>query len=239
MNKTFYILSIIAVVALIIIVIVEFDLGFIPSDNANEMNSILTLLCSGYLGGYLTYTTTDYIPNIIHYRKTKGVRKKSFAIIAEIVRGHIVAYINGGIRTDARKITAGKLMECLKKHPLYEQCIVSPNDVTLCEKIWVFISSFQSQIFEFHTIWTKYLTAENHQILSNIENNAFYRALNDNFSIYNLKPVIGENGERIFTEEILGKTTTINETGYNSMISIEMNNLMELIWLLDEFNNQL
>lgn len=54
MNKTFYILSIIAVVALIIIVIVEFDLGFIPSDNANEMNSILTLLCSGYLGGYLT-----------------------------------------------------------------------------------------------------------------------------------------------------------------------------------------
>lgn len=228
-----------AVVALIVIVIVEFDLGFIPSDNANEMNSILTLLCSGYLGGYLTYTTTVYIPNIIDYRKTKGVRKKSFAIIAEIVRGHIVAYINGGIRTDARKITAGKLMECLKKHPLYEQCIVSPNDGTLCEKIWVFISSFQSQIFEFHTIWTKYLTAENHQILSNIENNAFYRALNDNFSIYNLKPVIGENGERIFTEEILGKTTTINETGYNSMISIEMNNLMELFWLLDEFNNQL
>lgn len=166
-----------AVVALIVIVIVEFDLGFIPSDNANEMNSILTLLCSGYLGGYLTYTTTVYIPNIIDYRKTKGVRKKSFAIIAEIVRGHIVAYINGGIRTDARKITAGKLMECLKKHPLYEQCIVSPNDGTLCEKIWVFISSFQSQIFEFHTIWTKYLTAENHQILSNIENNAFYRAL--------------------------------------------------------------
>ena len=203
------------------------------------LHSILTLLCSGYLGGYLTYTTTVYIPNIIDYRKTKGVRKKSFAIIAEIVRGHIVAYINGGIRTDARKITAGKLMECLKKHPLYEQCIVSPNDGTLCEKIWVFISSFQSQIFEFHTIWTKYLTAENHQILSNIENNAFYRALNDNFSIYNLKPVIGENGERIFTEEILGKTTTINETGYNSMISIEMNNLMELIWLLDEFNNQL
>ena len=228
-----------AVVALIVIVIVEFDLGFIPSDNANEMNSILTLLCSGYLGGYLTYTTTVYIPNIIDYRKTKGVRKKSFAIIAEIVRGHIVAYINGGIRTDARKITAGKLMECLKKHPLYEQCIVSPNDGTLCEKIWVFISSFQSQIFEFHTIGTKHLTAENHQILSNIENNAFYRALNDNFSIYNLKPVIGENGERIFTEEILGKTTTINETGYNSMISIEMNNLMELIWLLDEFNNQL
>ena len=239
MNKSFCVLSIMAVVALIVIVIVEFDLGFIPSDNANEMNSILTLLCSGYLGGYLTYTTTVYIPNIIDYRKTKGVRKKSFAIIAEIVRGHIVAYINGGIRTDARKITAGKLMECLKKHPLYEQCIVSPNDGTLCEKIWVFISSFQSQIFEFHTIWTKYLTAENHQILSNIENNAFYRALNDNFSIYNLKPVIGENGERIFTEEILGKTTTINETGYNSMISIEMNNLMELIWLLDEFNNQL
>ena len=239
MNKSFCVLSIMAVVALIVIVIVEFDLGFIPSDNANEMNSILTLLCSGYLGGYLTYTTTVYIPNIIDYRKTKGVRKKSFAIIAEIVRGHIVAYINGGIRTDARKITAGKLMECLKKHPLYEQCIVSPNDGTLCEKIWVFISSFQSQIFEFHTIWTKYLTAENHQILSNIENNAFYRALNDNFSIYNLKPVIGENGERIFTEEILGKTTTINETGYNSIISIEMNNLMELIWLLDEFNNQL
>lgn len=116
MNKTFYILSIIAVVALIIIVIVEFDLGFIPSDNANEMNSILTLLCSGYLGGYLTYTTTVYIPNIIDYRKTKGVRKKSFAIITEIVRGHIVAYINGGIRIDARKITAEELMECLKEH---------------------------------------------------------------------------------------------------------------------------
>lgn len=239
MNKTFYILSIIAVVALIIIIIVEFDLGFIPSDNANEMNSILTLLCSGYLGGYLTYTTTVYIPNIIDYRKTKGVRKKSFAIITEIVRGHIVAYINGGIRIDARKITAEELMECLKEHPLYEQCIVSPNDGTLCEKIWIFISSFQSQIFEYHTIWAKYLTAENHQILSNIENNAFYRVLNDNFSIYNLKPVIGENGGRIFTKEILGKTMTIDETGYNSMISKEMNNLMELILLLDEFNNQL
>lgn len=158
---------------------------------------------------------------------------------SEIVRGHIVAYINGGIRIDARKITAEELMECLKEHPLYEQCIVSPNDGTLCEKIWVFISSFQSQIFEYHTIWAKYLTAENHQILSNIENNAFYRVLNDNFSIYNLKPVIGENGGRIFTKEILGKTMTIDETGYNSMISKEMNNLMELILLLDEFNNQL
>jgi len=239
MNKSFCILSIVAVVALFTIVIVEFDLGFVPCDIADNMNSVLTILCSGYIGGYLTYTTTVYIPDIIDYRKTKDARKKSFAIIAEIVRGHIVAYINEGIHTDVRKITVEKLMECLKKHPLYEQCIVSPNDGTLCEKIWGFISFFQSRIFEYHTIWAKYLTAENHQVLSNIENNAFYRAFNDNFSLYNSKPIICKNGERIFAEKILGRTIAIDEAGYDSMISTELNNLLELIKLLDEFNNQL
>lgn len=46
-------------------------------------------------------------------------------------------------------------------------------------------------------------------------------------------------GEESLPKKFLGKTMTIDETGYNSMISKEMNNLMELILLLDEFNNQL
>ena len=150
-----------------------------------------------------------------------------------------ITHINEGIRTDVRKITVDILMECLKKHPLYEQCIVSPNDGTLCEKIWVFISSFQSRIFEYHTIWAKYLTAEGHQVLSKIENNAFYRAFNDNFSFYNSKPEICKNGERRFEEVTLGQSIIIDEAGYDSMISTELNNLLELIKLLDEFNNQL
>jgi len=51
MNKSFCILSIVAVVALFTIVIVEFDLGFVPCDIADNMNSVLTILCSGYIGG--------------------------------------------------------------------------------------------------------------------------------------------------------------------------------------------
>ena len=56
--------------SLILILVIELGLGFIPCDKYKEWNSIAVILSSGYLGSYIVYFLTIVIPECKDRKRT-------------------------------------------------------------------------------------------------------------------------------------------------------------------------
>lgn len=90
-------LLVLAIFSLILIIIIEFEWGFIPSTYYKQLNSIGEILASGYLGGYVVYYLTVKMPQNRDFKKTRGVRKMMYTEASYYITGHLVAAIRGGI----------------------------------------------------------------------------------------------------------------------------------------------
>ena len=103
-----------AIMSLILILVIELGLGFIPCDKYKEWNSIAVILSSGYLGSYIVYFLTIVIPECKDRKRTIEARRKMFIISTSLVTSNIIAQIRGGI-TSSEEITADDLCMNLKK----------------------------------------------------------------------------------------------------------------------------
>ena len=119
-----------AIVSLILVVVIELGLGFIPCDKFEEWNAIAVILSSGYLGSYIVYFLTIVIPEYKDRKRTRGARKKMFIISTSLVTSNIIAQIRGGI-TSSKEITADDLCMNLKKTPLYDRFVNAHNEESL------------------------------------------------------------------------------------------------------------
>ena len=227
-----------AIVSLILIVVIELGLGFIPCDKFEEWNAIAVILSSGYLGSYIVYFLTIVIPEYKDRKRTRGARKKMFIISTTLVTSNIIAQIRGGI-TSSKGITADDLCMDLKKTPLYDRFINAHNDESLCESIWHTYQYFRESFLEFCILWDKYLDAESLVLIAEIKDCDFYRCLNQNFSLYNTKPIILSDGSKRFNYKVLDKDFIIDEQGYDNTVKPLMENLISLITLINKLEKRI
>lgn len=227
-----------AIVSLILIVVIELGLGFIPCDKFEEWNAIAVILSSGYLGSYIVYFLTIVIPEYKDRKRTRGARKKMFIISTSLVTSNIIAQIRGGI-TSSKGITADNLCMHLKKTPLYDRFINAHNDESLCESIWHTYQYFRESFLEFCILWDKYLDAESLVLIAEIKDCDFYRCLNQNFSLYNTKPIILPDGSKRFNYKVLDKDFIIDEQGYDNTVKPLMENLISLITLINKLEKRI
>lgn len=227
-----------AIVSLILIVVIELGLGFIPCDKFEEWNAIAVILSSGYLGSYIVYFLTIVIPEYKDRKRTRGARKKMFIISTSLVTSNIIAQIRGGI-TSSKGITADDLCMHLKKTPLYDRFINAHNDESLCESIWHTYQYFRESFLEFCILWDKYLDAESLVLIAEIKDCDFYRCLNQNFSLYNTKPIILPDGSKRFNYKVLDKDFIIDELGYDNTVKPLIENLISLITLIKKLEKRI
>lgn len=227
-----------AIISLILIVVIELGLGFIPCDKFEEWNAIAVILSSGYLGSYIVYFLTIVIPEYKDRKRTRGARKKMFIISTSLVTSNIIAQIRGGI-TSSKEITADDLCMHLKKTPLYDRFINAHNNESLCESIWHTYQYFRESFLEFCILWDKYLDAESLALIAEIKDCDFYRCLNQNFSLYNTKPIILPDGSKRFNYKVLDKDFIIDEQGYDNTLKPLMENLISLITLINKLEKRI
>ena len=227
-----------AIISLILIVVIELGLGFIPCDKFEEWNAIAVILSSGYLGSYIVYFLTIVIPEYKDRKRTRGARKKMFIISTSLVTSNIIAQIRGGI-TSSKEITADDLCMHLKKTPLYDRFINAHNNESLCESIWHTYQYFRENFLEFCILWDKYLDAESLALIAEIKDCDFYRCLNQNFSLYNTKPIILPDGSKRFNYKVLDKDFIIDEQGYDNTLKPLMENLISLITLINKLEKRI
>ena len=227
-----------AIVSLILIVVIELGLGFIPCDKFEEWNAIAVILSSGYLGSYIVYFLTIVIPEYKDRKRTRGARKKMFIISTSLVTSNIIAQIRGGI-TSSKGITADDLCMHLKKTPLYDRFINAHNDESLCESIWHTYQYFRESFLEFCILWDKYLDAESLVLIAEIKDCDFYRCLNQNFSLYNTKHIILPDVSKRFNYKVLDKDFIIDEQGYDNTVKPLMENLISLITLINKLEKRI
>ena len=227
-----------AIVSLILIVVIELGLGFIPCDKFEEWNAIAVILSSGYLGSYIVYFLTIVIPEYKDRKRTRGARKKMFIISTSLVTSNIIAQIRGGI-TSSKEITTVELCSNLKKTPLYDRFADARNDESLCESIWHTYQYFRESFLEFCILWDKYLDAESLVLIAEIKDCDFYRCLNQNFSLYNTKPIILPNGSKRFNYKVLDKDFIIDELGYDNTVKLLIENLIYLITLIKKLEKRI
>lgn len=227
-----------AIISLILIVVIELGLGFIPCDKFEEWNAIAVILSSGYLGSYIVYFLTIVIPEYKDRKRTRGARKKMFIISTSLVTSNIIAQIRGGI-TSNKEITADDLCMHLKKTPLYDRFINAHNNESLCESIWHTYQYFRESFLEFCILWDKYLDAESLALIAEIKDCDFYRCLNQNFSLYNTKPIILPDGSKRFNYKVLDKDFIIDEQGYDNTLKPLIDNLISLITLINKLEKRI
>lgn len=221
-------LLVLAIISLIIIIIIEFEWGFIPSTYYKQFNSIGEILASGYLGGYVVYYLTVKMPQNRDFKKTREVRKMMYAKSSCYITVYLVAAIRGGIIKN-EELSTDNLQSYIRNYPLYEKYIDAKKEETLCEHIWIILSYFQNKIMEFISIWGHYLNSDDLSILGEIVDSDFYRCMNENFSFYNNKPIINpKNGKKIFIKTVLNKPISIEEDGYNELVKSLIENLIKL-----------
>lgn len=221
-------LLVLAIFSLILIIIIEFEWGFIPSTYYKQLNSVGEILSSGYLGGYVVYYLTVKMPQNRDFKKTRGVRKKMYIEASYYITGHLVAAIRGGIIKN-EELSTDNLQSYIKDYPLYEKFIDAQEEETLCQRIWIILSLFQDKIMEFISIWGHYLNCDDLSILGEIVDSDFYRCMNENFSFYNNKPIINpKNGKKTFLKTVLNKPIAIDEDGYNEVVKSLIENLIKL-----------
>lgn len=227
-----------AIISLILIVVVELGLGVIPCDKYKELNSIAVILSSGYFGSYIVYFLTIVIPEYKERKRTIEARRKMFIISTSLVTSNIIAQIRGGI-TSSKEITTDDLCSNLKKTPLYDRFVDARNDESLCESIWRTYQYFRDSFLEFCILWDKYLDAESLVLIAEIKNCDFYRCLNQNFSLYNTKPIILPDGSKRFNYKVLDKDFIIDEQGYDNTVKPLMENLISLITLINKLEERI
>lgn len=227
-----------AIMSLILILVIELGLGFIPCDKYKEWNSIAVILSSGYLGSYIVYFLTIVIPECKDRKRTIEARRKMFIISTSLVTSNIIAQIRGGI-TSSEEITADDLCMNLKKTPLYDRFVNAHNEENLCEAIWRTYQYFRESFLEFCILWDKYLDAESLVLIAEIKDCDFYRCLNQNFSLYNTKPIILPDGSKRFNYKVLDKDFIIDEQGYDNTVKPLMENLISLITLINKLDERI
>lgn len=227
-----------AIISLILIVVIELGLGIIPCDKYKELNSIAVILSSGYFGSYIVYFLTIVIPEYKERKRTIEARRKMFITSTSLVTSNIIAQIRGGI-TSSKEITTDDLCSNLKKTPLYDRFVDARNDESLCESIWRTYQYFRESFLEFCILWDKYLDAESLVLISEIKDCDFYRCLNQNFSLYNTKPIILPDGSKRFNYKVLGKDFIIDEQGYDNTVKPLMENLISLITLINKLEKRI
>lgn len=232
------ILLVLAIMSLILILVIELGRGFIPCDKYKEWNSIAVILSSGYLGSYIVYFLTIVIPECKDRKRTIEARRKMFIISTSLVTSNIIAQIRGGI-TSSIEITADDLCMNLKKTPLYDRFVNAHNDESLCESIWHTYQYFRESFLEFCILWDKYLDAESLVLIAEIKDCDFYRCLNQNFSLYNTKPIISPDGSKRFNYKVLDKDFIIDEQGYDNTVKPLMENLISLITLINKLEKRI
>ncbi len=227
-----------AIISLILIVVIELGLGIIPCDKYKEWNSIAVILSSGYLGSYIVYFLTIVIPECKDRKRTRGARKKMFIISTSLVTRNIIAQIRGGI-TSSKEITTDDLCSNLKKTPLYDRFVDARNDESLCESIWRTYQYFRESFLEYCILWDKYLDAESLELIAEIKDCAFYRCLNEQFSLYNTKPIILPDGRRVFEYKSLDRIHLIEEQKYDQIVRYLMEHLGSLITLINKLKKHI
>ena len=227
-----------AIISLILIVVIELGLGIIPCDKYKELNSIAVILSSGYFGSYIVYFLTIVIPEYTERKRTIEARRKMFIISTNLVTSNIIAQIRGGI-TSSKEITTDDLCSNLKKTPLYDRFVDARNDESLCESIWRTYQYFRESFLEFCILWDKYLDAESLVLIAEIKDCDFYRCLNQNFSLYNTKPIILPDGSKRFNYKVLDKDFIIDEQGYDNTVKPLMENLISLITLINKLEERI
>lgn len=227
-----------AIISLILIVVIELGLGVIPCDKYKELNSIAVILSSGYFGSYIVYFLTIVITEYKERKRTIEARRKMFIISTSLVTSNIIAQIRGGI-TSSKEITTDDLCSNLKKTPLYDRFVDARNDESLCESIWRTYQYFRESFLEFCILWDKYLDAESLVLIAEIKDCDFYRCLNQNFSLYNTKPIILPDGSKRFNYKVLDKDFIIDEQGYDNTVKPLMENLISLITLINKLEERI
>ena len=239
MNSIFSkILFSLVIISLVLIVVIELGLGFIPCDKFKEWNAIAVILSSGYFGSYVVYFLTIVIPEYKERKRTIKARRKMFIISTSLVTNNIIAQIRGGI-TSSKEITAVDLCMNLKKTPLYDRFVNAYNDESLCESIWRTYQYFRESFLEYCIIWEKYLDAESLVLIAQIKDCDFYRCLNEQFSLYNTKPNILPNGSKVFKYKVLDRVFEIDEQGYDNVVKLLMGNLISLITLINKLEKHI
>ena len=94
---------------------------------------------------------------------------------------------------------------------MYDRFVDAHNDESLCESIWQTYQYFRESFLEFYILWDKYLDAESLVLIAEIKDCDFYRFLNQNFSLYNTKPIILLDGSKRFNYKVLDKDFIIDE----------------------------
>lgn len=227
-----------AIISLILIVVIELGLGVIPCDKYKELNSIAVILSSGYFGSYIVYFLTIVITEYKERKRTIEARRKMFIISTSLVTSNIIAQIRGGI-TSSKEITTDDLCSNLKKTPLYDRFVDARNDESLCESIWRTYQYFRESFLEFCILWDKYLDAESLVLIAEIKDCDFYRCLNQNFSLYNTKPIILPDGSKRFNYKVLDKDFIIDEQRYDNTVKPLMENLISLITLINKLEERI
>ena len=227
-----------AILSLILIVVIELGLGVIPCDKYKELNSIAVILSSGYFGSYIVYFLTIVITEYKERKRTIEARKKMFIISTSLVTSNIIAQIRGGI-TSSKEITTDDLCSNLKKTPLYDRFVDTRNNESLCESIWRTYQYFRESFLEFCILWDRYLDAESLVLIAEIKDCDFYRCLNQNFSLYNTKPIILPDGSKQFNYKVLDKDFIIDEQGYDNTVKPLMENLISLITLINKLEERI
>ena len=213
-------------------------MGIIPCDKYKELNSIAVILSSGYFGSYIVYFLTIVIPEYKERKRTIEARRKMFIISTNLVTSNIIAQIRGGI-TSSKEITTDDLCSNLKKTPLYDRFVDARNDESLCESIWRTYQYFRESFLEFCILWDKYLDAESLVLIAEIKDCDFYRCLNQNFSLYNTKPIILPDRSKRFNYKVLDKDFVIDEQGYDNTVKPLMENLISLITLINKLEERI
>lgn len=227
-----------ALLSLILIIIIELDMGFIPSNQYEALNSIAVILSSGYFGSYIVYFLTMIIPEWNDKKRTLNARKKTYAVSTSYVTCHIIANIRGGI-IRSNNATVDELCDYLTKNPLYERCVNARNGESLCESIWQLYQIFRDSFMEYCILYDKYHDSESLELIAAIKDCAFYRCLNEQFSLYNTKPIIQPDGTKVFRDVVLGKVCIIKEHDYDCVVRTLMSNLIELVDLVNELKNKI
>jgi len=239
MNSIFSkILFVLAIISLGLIIVIELGLGFIPCDKFEEWNAIAVILSSGYFGSYIVYFLTIVIPEYKDRKRTIKARRKMFIISTSLVTSNIIAQIRGGI-TSSKEITADDLCMNLKKAPLYDRFVNAHNEESLCESIWHTYQYFRESFLEYCILWDKYLDAESLELIAEIKDCAFYRCLNEQFSLYNTKPIILPDGSKKFKYKVLDKDFIIDEQGYDNVVKPLMENLISLITFINKLGKRI
>lgn len=202
--------KIVTIIVLCVVIIYALNMGwcYIPSKHYAQNNKVIEILCTGLLGGLLTFIITVSIPEWEKNKRCEMVKlrwlEKSFKDGPQRMRSLLT-------ESESAEFNKESLLASVKKNPLYPR---NHGNITINRAVQLrqLAIAYRNNLFEYVQFWQMYSSEEMMSLISDIYFSDFFYFINEAFAFVDVKK--DEKDDNIFRGEYLEMNFTVSSVQY-------------------------